>query len=330
MPGFVLLDDASSSPASGARQSVVVIGNFDGVHLGHQAVLAEATAIASGRGLCSAVLTFHPHPGLVVGRGEPPVLTSLARRAELIARLGVDRVFVRAFDLGFAKWSPERFARELVRETLLAEVVVVGENFRFGAARAGDLAVLRALGQALGFEARAHGVARDAAGAFSSTRARQAIAAGDMEGARAVLGRHHALAGTVVVGDQRGRTIGVPTANLEGIVEMVPPDGVYAVLVDGVLEDGTARAVGRGVMNIGVRPTVKGDGRRTVEVHLLDFDGDLYGQMLRVHVVRRLRDEKRFDGLDALKAQIARDIGDARASLSSAVPAVQAPGGAFG
>lgn len=326
MPDFALLDDASPSPAPGARRSVVVIGNFDGVHRGHQAVLAEATATARSLGLSSAVLTFHPHPGLVLGRGEPPVLTTLARRAALIKALGVDQVFVRAFDRDFAKWSPEVFARALVRDTLLAEVVVVGENFRFGAARAGDLAVLRFLGETLGFETRVHGVARDAAGAFSSTRARQGIARGDMDEARAVLGRHHAISGAVVRGDQRGRTIGFPTANLEAPAEMLPPSGVYAVLVDALTPGRAAQALARGVMNLGVRPTVAGDGRRTAEVHLLDFAGDLYGQTLRVHLVARLRDEQRFDGLAALTTQIAIDVDAAREVLLTARPR----DGAFG
>ena len=324
---FTLIDASHAGGEPWAEKpTVVVIGNFDGVHRGHQAVLGEAVATAREKGLEAAVLTFHPHPGLVLGRGEPPVLTALPRRAELIRRLGVARVFVRKFDLEFAKWSPEEFARELVSKGLLAKVVVVGENFRFGAERAGDLTTLRELGQSMGFEARVHGVARDAGGPFSSTRARQALSRGDLEEARAVLGRPHALSGVVAEGDKRGRTIGFSTANLEGVAEVVPPDGVYAVLVDGIGADGAAHALARGVMNIGVRPTIAGEKKRTLEAHLLDFAADLYGKILRVHLIARLRDEQRFDGLDALKAQIARDVLAARALLADA----KTESGAFG
>lgn len=309
---LIALDDSTPIDAA-APASLVVIGNFDGVHRGHQAVLAEAVAQAATQRLVPVVLTFDPHPEAVVGEGVPPVLTTVDRRAELLGELGIARVYVRRFDAAFATWSPDRFARDLVARSLCARVVLVGENFRFGAKAAGDLAMLRALGAELGFEVCVHGLAGDAGGPFSSTRVRACVAAADLDGARALLGRPHAISGTVVHGAKRGRTIGVPTANLDAIAELVPPNGVYAVSVERV-DDG-ARAMASGVMNVGVRPTVGGDPARSVEVHLLDFDGDLYGQSLRVHVVARLRDERRFDGLDALKAQIARDVDDARRVL---------------
>jgi riboflavin kinase/FMN adenylyltransferase len=233
--------------------------------------------------------------------------------------LGVERVFVRPFDGEFAGWEPERFARDLVAGALGARFVVVGQNFRFGAARAGDLALLQELGKKLGFEVSVHPTASDAHGRFSSTRAREAIAAGNMEEAAAVLGRPHALSGVVVHGDERGRTIDVPTANLDPVPEMLPPDGVYAVRVDEIDEDGEPRPLAGGVTNIGMRPTVDGQ-RRTVETYILGFSGDIYDWRLRLHVVARLRDEQKFASLDELKAQIAKDCTAARHKLGIFIP----------
>jgi riboflavin kinase/FMN adenylyltransferase len=301
-----------------ARPTAVVIGNFDGVHHGHQSVLLEAVAEARARGLEPSVLTFFPHPAGVLGRAAPALLTTLGRRAELMGELGVTRVFVKTFDRAFASWSPARFAEDLLRDRLGAGLVIVGDNFRFGFGRAGDLSTLRALGEANGFEAHAHAMASDGRGVFSSTRARTAILDGDLAEAAAVLGRPHGLAGTVVHGEAKGRLLGFPTANLDGVEELLPPNGVYVVRV--------TRASGvvlGGVMNIGVRPTVAGDGaRRTVEAHCLDFDGDLYGERLRVDVVDRLREEKRFGGLAELKAQIALDAAAAREALVVREPLV--------
>ncbi len=227
-------------------------------------------------------------------------------------------MYVRRFDAAFAAWQPDRFARDLVVGALRARIVVVGENFRFGAKRAGDLTLLRELGAQLGFGVRVHAVASDSRGRYSSTRAREAVVAGDLEEVRRVLGRPHALTGVVAHGDERGRTIGVPTANLEAIPELLPPNGVYAVAADRYSAAEQAFALlAPGVMNIGVRPTV-GGSRLSVETYLLDFEGDLYDARLRVHLVARLRDEKKFASLDELKAQIARDVAAARAALTEA------------
>ena len=314
---LVPIDDATPSGSLAAAPCVLVVGNFDGVHRGHQSVLAEAVSEARSRApLEACVLTFDPHPGAVVGSGAPPMLTTLERRVELMGQLGVNRVYARRFDVEFASWTPERFARELVARDLSARIVVVGQNFRFGAKRAGDLALLRSLGKELGFEVHVHRTASDARGPFSSTRAREAIAAGDLGEVEDVLRRPHALSGTVAHGDERGRTIGFPTANLEAIPEMLPPDGVYAVRVEQRDKDGLGWGLlAGGVTNIGLRPTV-GGARRTVETYLLDFSGDLYEIDLRLHLVARLRDEKRFSGLDELKAQIARDVAQARRKLA--------------
>jgi riboflavin kinase/FMN adenylyltransferase len=315
--GSVLVHVDEAAPIVDATPSVVVIGNFDGVHRGHQLVVNEAIEEAKRRGLAPVVLTFHPHPAGVLGRGEPPRLTTIEHRARLLAQLGVSRVVARKFDRTFAGWSPESFARDFVGKELSAKVVVVGENFRFGAARGGNLAMLEALGKQFGFEVRVHGVASDARGPFSSTRVRDALARSDIREATHVLARHHSFAGVVVHGAARGRTIGFPTANIESIVELVPPNGVYAAIIDESGSDEVDRKIATGVMNIGVRPTVEGSNARSVEAHLFNFDRDLYGVRLRVHLVAKLREEKKFDGIEMLKAQIARDAIDAKAILAA-------------
>jgi riboflavin kinase/FMN adenylyltransferase len=311
---LIEVDDAGIAGGVGAVPCVLVIGNFDGVHRGHQAVLADAAVQARALGVAVCLLTFDPHPGAVVGKGAPPLLTTLERRAELVGGLGADRVYVRRFDVAFAAWQPDRFARDLVAR-FEARVVVVGENFRFGAKRAGDLALLRSLGAELGFDVQVSAVARDAVGPYSSTRAREAVRAGDLAEVRNVLGRPHALSGVVVHGDERGRTIGTPTANLSLPPELLPPHGVYAVTVDRTDAGGVFAPLASGVTNIGVRPTV-GGGRLSVETYLLDFTGDLYDARLRVNLEAALRAEKKFGSLDELKAQIARDVADARAALA--------------
>jgi riboflavin kinase / FMN adenylyltransferase len=325
-PLLANIDDAAPLASLADRPCAAVVGNFDGVHRGHQAVLRQVAAEAQARGLVSCVLTFDPHPAAVVGAGAPPLLTTMDRRAELMGALGIDRVYVRRFDAAFAAWSADRFVRELLDRGLRARVVVVGDNFRFGAKRSGDLVLLRTLGAALGFETRVHPVARDSRGAFSSTRAREAIAASDLDEACRVLGRPHELTGLVIRGDERGRRLGFPTANFDAVPEMLPPDGVYAVVVSEVDEHGqtgplasgppgSRRSVG--VTNIGVRPTVAttGGAKRIIETFVLDFAGDLYGRRLRLHLVARLREERKFGSLEDLKAQIARDVASARIKL---------------
>lgn len=300
------------------RGSLVAIGNFDGVHRGHRAVIEAALAEAQGNDLRPLVLTFEPHPAQVLGRGVRPPLTVLERKVELMERLGSElRVVVEPFTVELSQLSPAQFARDFVVELLGAKVVIVGENFRFGHGRAGDLSTLVTLGAQYGFRAHASALSGDALGPYSSTRARAALAAGDLPAVEVVLGRPHAISGSVVLGAQRGRTIGVPTANLANVCEALPPYGVYAVLVDRVSER-SSRALGVGVANIGLRPTVSGGF--SVEVHLFDFDGDLYGATLRVHLVERLREERKFAGLAELKAQIAEDIAAARRILSGANP----------
>ena len=297
--------------------TVVAIGNFDGVHRGHQAVLAHVCDEARARGAESALLTFDPHPALALGRTPPPMLTTLERKSSLVLELGVGRVLVRRFDAELSSWSPDRFAKELLCETLGVKLVAIGDNFRYGHKRAGTLATLREAGRELGFEVKAFAPVGDAAGPYSSTRVRDAVARGDVVAAAAVLGRPHSIQGVVEQGAQRGRTLGFPTANLGSIAEMVPGPGVYAVRVElpdssaGIAQMPDGRLVA-GVMNVGVRPTVDGV-TPSHEVHLLDYSGDLYGETLRTHFIERIREERKFGGLPELQAQIARDVATARA-----------------
>ena len=294
------------------------------MHLGHRAVIEAALSEARESNLRPLVLTFDPHPSEVLGRGVRPPLTGLERKVQLIERLGSElRVVVEPFTLELSQLTPAQFARQFVVELLDAKVVIVGENFRFGHERAGDLPSLVALGQELGFAAHASSLSGDAEGPYSSTRARAALAAGDLAAVESVLGRPHSLSGLVVQGAQRGRTIGVPTANLGDVAEALPPYGVYAVLVDRV-QDGVSVAIGTGVANIGLRPTVSAGF--SVEVHLFDFSEDLYGATLRVHLVQHLREERKFSGLDELKGQIGQDIAQARALLAGVQPAPSAQG----
>ena len=305
--------------------TLVAIGNYDGVHRGHQAVIAAAAERAVSRRLRPLVLTFDPHPHVVLGGQSHQPLTTVDRKVELLSRLHDQlAVIVEPFTVELASCAPERFVREILVDQLGAREVLVGENFRFGRERVGDLELLRKLGEKLGFQADAETLQGDEGGAFSSTRVRRAIADGDLVRAEAILGRPHALTGNVVAGDGRGRAMGVPTANLAGVRETLPPDGVYACLVDEVKASGIAFCLARGVANLGVRPTV--NAGRSIEVHLLGHDEDLYGRRLRVHVVDRIRDERRFPSLVELSRQIAADLAEATRRLADRQPDPKASG----
>ena len=294
--------------------SLVAIGNFDGVHRGHQAVLCAAIDVAGAKGLVPVVLTFDPHPTVAVGRPPPALLTILSRKLELLQRLDPQlHVVVQHFDREFASQSPEVFIQSVLVQKLHAKCVRVGDNFRFGTGRSGDLAALREHGARMGFEAMATTMVGDAHGRYSSTRARDAIAAGNLTVAREILGRPHALIGEVVRGQRLAHQLGFPTANLAWVAEALPPHGVYAVAVDVEDESGKATRLGKGVANLGVRPTM--DAGFAVEVHLLDFSGDLYGKKLRVHLIDFIRPERKFAETGDLKVQIARDVEAARSAL---------------
>jgi riboflavin kinase/FMN adenylyltransferase len=299
-----------------ARRSTgtaVAIGNFDGVHRGHRVILGRALDGARAHGVDPVVLTFEPHPTRVLApERASALLTGLDRKLELIAEAGIACTVVQTFDRKFSALTPREFAREVLLG-LRAREVYVGANFHFGKDRAGNGSVLVELGKELGFQAVVVPQFESGGETISSSRVRRALAEGDLALASLLLGRRFDIDGLVVEGDRRGRLLGFPTANVRTPVEALPKDGVYAVWVR-VLGDASEPWM-RGVMNLGVRPTFAAG--RSIEVHLLDVSRDLYGATLRIECVARLRDEAKFDGIDALRAQIGRDIEAARALMAS-------------
>ena len=292
--------------------SVVTPGNHDGVHLGHRALVAAARDLGSERGLRTVAMFFDPHPAAVVApQRVPGLLTTSARRTDLLLGAGAEVVLAQPFDRGFASLSPRRFAEDVLVKRAGARAVVVGPDFRFGLQRTGDVALLTELGHELGFDvAQVDPVLHDGE-RVSSTRVRSLLERGDVAGAAPLLGRAHDVDGVVVEGDRRGRTIGFPTANLACEPIVLPADGVYAVVVRR-LDRPDAPRLG-GVANLGERPTFAAG--RAAEVHLLDFEGDLYGVRLRMAFVTRIRPERRFEHVEALKDQIGADVAAARRAL---------------
>jgi riboflavin kinase/FMN adenylyltransferase len=289
----------------------VTVGNFDGVHRGHQALVSAAVARARETGGLATVLTFDPHPARVLDPARAPAaLTTLAQKEEILGDLGMDVLAVLPFDASVAALSPEAFARTVLQGTLGARDVVIGESFRFGRGREGDARGLVALGQRLGFSVHALPAVLERGSPVSSSRVRDELVGGDVSAARSLLGRPYFVDAVVVRGDGRGRAIGVPTANLEPENEILPAQGVYA---------GRCRiAGGRGhaaVVNLGHRPTF-GGGQVTLEAHLIDFEGDIYGARVRLEFHGRLRGEQRFDSASALVARIRQDVAEARALVS--------------
>jgi riboflavin kinase/FMN adenylyltransferase len=314
MMEVVRLDAASV--ARWPRPSVAV-GNFDGVHRGHQALVARAVTAAAASGGTAVVLTFDPHPARVLTpEAAPTALMTLDQKAATLVRLGVHSMAVLPFDAEMAAASPADFAARVLRRALGADAVVVGANFRFGRGRAGDVATLRRQGESLGFRVVEVPPVVVGGERVSSSRIREALARGDARAAAALLGRPYCIEGRVGPGQGRGRTIGVPTANLQPANETVPALGVYAAWCwTAGAPAGTAA-----VVNIGRRPTF-GGGEVSVEAHLLGFTGDLYGQAMSLGFVSRLREERTFPGPDALVAQIREDIRAARDVLAGAPPA---------
>jgi riboflavin kinase/FMN adenylyltransferase len=304
------------SDENDTRPAVVTPGNYDGVHLGHRALL-HAAREAAGAQLAVLAYTFDPHPlHFLAPDRAPPLLTSLDRRIALLRAAGADRVVVQKFDREFQALSPGEFVEQVLVGELNARVMVVGHDFRFGAQRAGDVALLRELGAPHGIEVRTvEPVTRDGE-VVSSSRVRALLTKGEVEPAARLLSRVHDLERRVLHGQKRGRTIGFPTANLELSGLLAPSDGVYAVSVR--VLDGAPSERMLGVANLGVRPTVSGG--RSMEVHVLDFAGDLYDRTLRIGFVARLRGEQKFAGLDELKAQIARDVQAGRTALARCEP----------
>lgn len=302
----------------GDRGAAVAMGNFDGVHLGHQSVLALAHAAAARLGAPFGVVTFEPHPRTFFAPTAPAFrLMAAEARAHRLEKLGVERLYELPFDAALASLDPEAFVADVLDDGLGVAHVVVGADFRFGKGRTGDTATLAALGRARGIGVTIAPLVCDEQGDFSSSAIRAALSEGRPEEAARILGHWHRIEGPVLHGDARGRTLGFPTANL-ALDGLHPPRfGVYAVLVD--VLTGPHRGRYRGVASIGVRPTF-GDNRANLEVHLFDFAGDLYGAELSVALVAFQRPELRFDDVGALVGQMEADAEEARARLARAAP----------
>lgn len=290
-------------PTSLQQPCALAIGNFDGLHLGHQALLKQLKHASHELGLISAVMTFEPHPREFFTPDLAPArLCAMREKLEYFAEAGIERVYICAFNHRFAKITASEFMQHILRNALNTEAILVGEDFRFGAKRAGSIADftqekfnLMSMPQVTFEGAR-----------VSSTRVRSALAEGNLEEAAKLLGRHYSISGKVVHGAKRGRQLGFPTANVHMRHERPALTGVYAVKLNGL----------NAVANLGMRPTIAGVRKMSLEVHVLDFNGDLYGKHVHVEFLHKIRDEMKFDGLDALKAQIGLDVMEAKEFFS--------------
>jgi riboflavin kinase / FMN adenylyltransferase len=295
------------------RSPVVAIGNFDGVHRGHATIFEQAQKLAEGLGGEAVVLTFDPHPAKVLAPSfAPPLITPLQRKLELIAATGVSATIVEPFDRELAAKSPAQFLDDVLVDGLHARHVIVGYDFTFGQKRAGTVQLLAQAGPERGFGVTVVAPVSADGIVCSSTKVREFVLEGRVDGARLVLGRDVEVQGEVVRGDGRGKKIGVPTANVKSETELLPKNGVYAGWGERI-SDGKRWIA---AINVGTNPTFVADHPVTVEAHLLDCDEDLYGQRLRVGFVERLRSEERFPSLEALLAQIARDVEATRARMT--------------
>jgi riboflavin kinase/FMN adenylyltransferase len=290
----------------GATGCAVTLGNFDGVHLGHREVLRRLLRQSDASGIPSVAITFHPHPSAVLAPARAPLhLTDLRQRLQRLAETGVQKLILQRFSTRFSEMQAERFVMDFLVRGLRATAVVIGQNVGFGRQRAGDAALLERLGREHGFRVEVVAPVEVAGRTVSSSAIRAAVASGDLELAEQMLGRPYEVGGRIGHGHHRGKTLGIATANLNLSQIQLPPDGVYAAR----LRLGARRLLG--VANIGLNPTF-GAGRRTVETHIFDFDEEIYGQRIEVAFVERLRGEVKFSGVDALVAQIRRDIDEAR------------------
>lgn len=280
----------------------LALGVFDGVHVGHQAVISRAVDSARASGGKSFVATFSPHPIRVIAPGKAPgaLLATLDEKAELVKSYGVDGLLVIRFDEEFAKVQAEDFVIKVTEGEV--KTIAVGEDWRFGAKRTGDIGLLRRMGQERGFALEAVPPVMWDGERISSTRIRQAIRDGAFGAVEEMLGRKYEVVGKVIEGKKLGRQLGFPTANIDPGDLQMPKDGVWAVDVEGV---------GRGVANLGVRPTVGGE-MKLLEVHVFDFDGDLYGTVLKVRFLRFIRGERKFSSVEGLREQIGSDVQNAK------------------
>jgi riboflavin kinase/FMN adenylyltransferase len=298
------------------RGAAVTIGTFDGLHLGHRALIARTVERARAEGLAAVAVTWDRHPMATLRPGHaPPLLTSPQRKIELLESLGVDVVVVLAFDADLSSWPPERFASQVLASGLGAHAVIVGQGWRFGHKAAGDVGTLVRLGEELGFHVEALDLTAVGGGTISSSRIRGAVGAGEVELAATLLGRHYDVDGIVVRGAARGAGLGYPTANVEVDAALArPARGAYA---------GRARATAGwypAAISVGVRPTFGGDPASSpvlIEAYLLDFDGNLYGRQLRIEFWKRLHDDLKFDSVDDLVTQMKADVQATRALARS-------------
>ncbi|RFC42217.1 MAG: riboflavin kinase / FMN adenylyltransferase [Verrucomicrobia bacterium] len=292
----------------------LAIGVFDGLHLGHQSVWAQAALHARESGGTAILVSFDPHPRSVLSPGNcPPILTHTNHKLRIASRLGIDAILVVPFDREFASRPGDSFVADLHRHSPDLAEICVGRDWQFGHNRSGNFARLEELGRQHGFVATGLEPLIIDGAPVSSTRIRELIGCGDLQGAKRLLGRDYSVLGTVVTGNQLGRTIGFPTANLAVENEQLPPEGVYAVMA--ALQEGKSLP---GVANLGRRPTVSGSGESRLEVHLLDYPAaDFYGEIMEVWFFRHLRREQKFEGLAELQAQIQRDVLEARRALRS-------------
>jgi riboflavin kinase/FMN adenylyltransferase len=296
--------------------STVTVGSFDGVHRGHQAVLQEIDRRARAAGRASILVTFDPHPLEVVNpEAAPPLLTTGAERLEVLVQSPLDYVLLLRFDRYLAGLTPEEFVKQVLVERCDVRELVIGHDHGFGRGRSGDVETLHQLGQVHGFAVDVVDPVDHGGQHVSSSRIRRAVTGGDLATAALMLGRPYSVIGRVGEGQRRGRQIGVPTINLSELPhrKLLPPDGVYAVRVE--WRGGGAG----GMMNQGPRPTFE-DGRRVLEAHIFGFEGDLYGEWVRIEWVERLRDIQRFDSLEQLQKQLQRDRARALAALAKAGP----------
>ena len=302
-----------SVPAAADSSIALTIGNFDGVHRGHQAMLARLCDAARARGVPACAMTFEPHPREFFAPDQAPArLTTLREKLELLAAEGIERAYVCRFDYRFAQTTAEDFIEKTLVRGLGVRYLLVGDDFRFGARRAGDFALLKQHAPRLGYTVESMSSVIVEGARVSSTAVREALAAGDLERAACLLGRPYSIGGRVVRGDGLGRQLGFPTANVRIRHNRPPLSGIFAVEVAGA-----GAGVLRGVASLGVRPTVKQAAEPVLEVYLLDFSADIYGRRVRVDFLRKFRDEQKFADLAALTQQIGRDVADARVFFST-------------
>lgn len=298
-------------PATLQRPLALAIGNFDGMHLGHRALLTRLIDVAKAKSLTPAVMTFEPHPReFFTPLNAPSRLCNLREKLEFFIAAGVEKTFICAFNQRFSAISAQTFMDEILRKKMHVNTILVGEDFRFGAKRTGTIADFKANG----FDLIDFAPINFANERISSTRVRDALSYGNLALASELLGRHYSISGKVVHGAKRGRELGFPTANIHIKHERPALTGVYTVKLDGL----------NAVANLGVRPTIAGVPKLSLEVHILDFNQDLYGRHVHVEFLHKIRDEMKFSGLDALKAQIAQDVIIAREFFGSVISSVKA------